>query len=157
MIDAKRWWDHLNQVGPAYGYFPKSSKTHLILKSPELLERAKELFGTDADGVKITTEGKRHVGAVVGSDEFKEKYVREKVEYWVDDVKKLAGIAQDEPQAAMNAFNTGLSQRWKFLQRTVQGIGHLFEPLESAIRNDLIPALCGRAVSDPERRMFALP
>ena len=33
----------------------------------------------------------------------------------------------------------------------------MFEPLESAIRNDLIPALCGRAVSDPERRMFALP
>ena len=50
LTSLKRWWDHLNLYGPAYGYFPKSSKTVLILKSPELLQRAKELFGEEEGG-----------------------------------------------------------------------------------------------------------
>ena len=70
---------------------------------------------------------------------------------------QLAEIARDEPQVALSAFNTGLSQRWKFVQRTIPEISHLFEPLESAIRNELIPALCGREISDLERRIFSLP
>ena len=60
-------------------------------------------------------------------------------------------------QADLNTYNTRLSQRWKFIQRTVPKIAHLFEPLENAIRTDLIPALCGRSISDLERRIFALP
>ena len=68
------------------------------------------------------------------------------------DVLDLADIAKEEPQAALSAFNTGLSQRWKFVQRTVEGIGELFTPLEQAIRDKLIPAVCGRTVSELERR-----
>ena len=70
---------------------------------------------------------------------------------------QLAEIARDEPQVALSAFNTGLSQRWKFVQRTIPEISHLFEPLESVIRSELIPALCGREISDLERRIFSLP
>ena len=33
----------------------------------------------------------------------------------------------------------------------------LFEPLENAIRDQLIPALVGREVSDAERQILALP
>ena len=157
LVDLKVWWDHLNRIGPAYGYFPKYSKTHLILKNPDMLERAKELFGDEANGVKFTVEGKRHLGAAIGSIDFKEKYVNEKVEKWVNDVTQLADIARDEPQVALSAYNTGLSQRWKFVQRTIPSIAELFEPLETAIRHELIPALCGREVSDTERRIFALP
>ena len=83
--------------------------------------------------------------------------MKDKVEKWVKDVKQLADIAKEDPQAALSAYNTGLSQRWKFIQRTVPKIAHLFEPLENAIRTDLIPALCGRSISDLERRIFALP
>ena len=57
----------------------------------------------------------------------------------------------------MNAYNTGLSQRWKFVQRTISNIEHLFEPPEHVIRTNLIPALCGRSISDLERNLFALP
>ena len=73
------------------------------------------------------------------------------------DVKQIAEIAKEEPQAVLSAFNTGLSQRWKFIQRTVRGVSHLFQPLEDAIREHLMPALCGRALSDSERRLSALP
>ena len=84
--ELKKWWDHLNNCGPAYGYFPKAVKTHLIVKSPELLERAEEIFGRD--GVHVTTEGERHIGAVIGSRDFKERYVKNKVNKYHD--KSLA-------------------------------------------------------------------
>ena len=44
-----------------------------------------------------------------------------------------------------------------FLQRTLSDIGHLFQPLESVLREKLIPALVGKHVSDIERRILALP
>jgi hypothetical protein len=37
----------------------------------------------------------------------------------------------------------------------MSGIAHLFQPIEDKIREELIPALCGR--HDLERQMFALP
>ena len=69
-------WQHLNKVGPLYGYFPSAAKTWLILKSPDNLERARELFGPD---VKITTDGKRHIGAALGTEEIKHGFIRNKV------------------------------------------------------------------------------
>ena len=148
------WWLHINDVGPMYGYYPNPPKTHVILKSPELQERAREMFGPH---VKITTEGKRHIGAALGTEDFKASYIRSKVEKWVKDVEELVEIAKEEPQAALCAFNTGLSQRWTFVQRTMHGISALFWPIEDVIRQRLIPAICGRLVTDLERRILALP
>ena len=68
------------------------------------------------------------------------------------DVEQMAEIAEEEPQAALSVYNTGLSQRWTFVQRIMYGISPLFQPIEDVIRQKLIPALCGRAVSDLERR-----
>ena len=118
------------------------------------MERARELFGPH---VKITTNGKRHIGAALGTEEFKHDFIRNKVNNWLKDIEELAQIAIEEPQAALSAYNTALSQRWTFVQRTMRGIGVLFEPIEQAIRNTLIPAICGRPVSDLERSLLALP
>ena len=153
--DLKEWWVQLKDVGPKHGYFPKPAKTYLILKNPELVNEAKRLF--DNDGVNITTEGHRHIGAALGSQSFKEEYVKKKVESWVKDVNNLAEIAIEEPQAALSAYNVGLCKRWTFLQRTVCGISKLFQPLEEAISENLIPAICGRPVTEEQRRMLSLP
>jgi hypothetical protein len=45
----KLWWDDLQNRGPIYGYFPKPSKTWLIVK-PGFYDKAKRLF----PDVKIT-------------------------------------------------------------------------------------------------------
>ena len=119
------------------------------------MERTNELFA--AEGVTITVEGERHIGAVIGSENFKAQYVSSKIGNWILDVEELAAIAKDEPQSALSAYNIGLSKRWTFLQRTVQGISGLFTPLEESIREVLIPAIVGRPVSDMERRLLALP
>ena len=41
--DLKKWWDEITSVGPSYGYFPKPSKSWLIVK-PEFTDEAKVLF-----------------------------------------------------------------------------------------------------------------
>ena len=151
----KIWWEHLKENGPSYGYYPKPTKTHLILKNEDHRERAEYIFG--GDGVNITSEGQRHIGAVLGSDNFRQEFINHKVEAWTRDVLELAKIAKEEPQAALSAYNTGLSQRWKFVQRTVKNIGDLFAPIEQAIRDKLIPAICGRTVSELDRKIMALP
>ena len=150
-----KWWEVLKVIGPLFGYFPKPSKTHLIVKDPSLVARAQELFL--GEGVQITAEGERHIGAALGSENFRKAYVEEKVDKWIKDVQELASIAKEEPQSALSAYNSGLSQRWTFIQRTVQGIANLFIPLEEAIREQFIPALIGRQVSELERRLLALP
>ena len=153
--DLLRWFRKLKELGPLYGYYPEPSKCKLILKNRELYERALKLF--ESEGVEISLEGERHLGAVVGSDQFKETYISTKVQKWAKDVEELSIIALEEPQAAFSGYNIGLSQRWTFVQRTVSNISHLFVPLEEAIKEKLIPALCGRSISDLERRIFALP
>jgi hypothetical protein len=155
VVRLRSYWDTLKTVGPPYGYNPKPSKTYLIVKDQEMLQRANEIFA--GEGVQITAEGERHIGAALGSDNFKTEYVSRKVANWVKDVADLADIAKEEPQCALSAYNTGLSHRWTFLQRTVEGVSQLFQPLEDAIRNLLIPAVVGRHVSDLERRLLALP
>ena len=102
----KSWWDQICHLGPAYGYYPNASKTVLIVKGLENLPCAKSLFSQT--GIKITTEGERHLGAVIGSEEFKNRYINAKVQGWVEDVKELASIAEDEPQSAYCAYTNGL-------------------------------------------------
>ena len=152
--DVLAWWTILNDVGPKYGYHPKASKTWLVVKNPDMMVRARQLFG---DEVKITCEGHRHIGSALGNDDFKKEFVLCKVEKWLVDLHQLVSIAKEEPQVALSAFNTGLSKRWKFIQRVLPDIGHLLQPLEDSIREKLIPALCGRHVSNLERQMLSLP
>ena len=50
--------------------------------------------------IKYTTEGKRHLGAVIGSSIFKDQYVNEKVEKWYKELERLIKISETQPQAA---------------------------------------------------------
>ena len=105
----------------------------------------------------MTTEGERHLGAVIGSDEFRESYVKTKVSKWIEGVEQLSIIGREEPQAALSGYTKGLCHRWTFLQRTVPGISDLFEPLEDVIAHKFIPAIVGREVSKLQRDLLALP
>ena len=149
-----KWWNKLCEEGPKYGYFPLASKTILITK--EVFEdEAHEVFARS--GIQISTTGVRHMGAVIGSECYKEEYVSKKVEKWIQDIEQLAQIAKDEPQAVLSSYTKAVSHRWTYVQRTIPNTKHLFAPLENAIRDKLIPSIVGRSVSDIERRIFALP
>ena len=138
----KTWWDDLTVLGPTFGYYPNGSKTYLVVK-PEHAETARQLF-TDTD-VNISIEGKRHLGAALGSRTFIEEYVTNKVQGWTQEITRLAEIATTQPHPAYAAFTHGLSSRWSYISRTIPDIHDLLLPLETAIHQCLIPALTGRA------------
>ena len=95
------WWRQLSSYGPAYGYFTNAVKTILIVK-PEHLTPAQQFFADT--NIQITARGQRHLGAVLGSREFAEEYVADKVQSWVSKVSALAGITNSRPHAAFSAF-----------------------------------------------------
>ena len=155
ILDLKAWWDRVNETGPEIGYIPNATKSVLIVKS-EHYDHASEVFRDS--GVIVTRNGQRHLGAVIGTEEFKQEYVKEKVREWVKEMKALSDIAKTEPHAAYSAYTHGIQHRWNFLMRTVPGISPLLRPLESAIRQDFIPALVkSHALSEEERTVLALP
>ncbi len=80
-------WDNLCIEGPKYGYYPNASKTVLIVKRQEDLSKAKEVF-KDTE-VHVTNDGDRHLGAVLGSELFRNEYVGKKVCSWVKDRKTI--------------------------------------------------------------------
>ena len=119
-------------------------------------QTAKSVFAET--GITITTHGKRHLGAAIGSSEFAEEYVRGKVDEWTEEVEKLATIAVSQPQAAHAAFVHGIKNKWTYLSRTIPQCGRYLQPLEDAIHQKLVPALTGRPpCSEVERALLALP
>ena len=142
-------------MGPLFGYYPNASKTYLVVK-PEHEDTAREAFA-DTD-VNITTQGKRHLGAALGSKTSTEECVSQKVQEWTRQILKLSEVAIFQPHAAYAAYVHGLSYRWSYLIRTISDIEDLLQPLENAIHQHFIPALTGRPpYSSSERDLLALP
>ena len=85
------WYVALCKEGMTYGYHVNGSKSWLIVKSQILASEAEQGFGST---VNITTEGKRHLGGVIGSTDYKEEYCNEKVNKWREEIEVLSDIAK---------------------------------------------------------------
>ena len=139
-------WDELREAGQPIGYYPKSKKCWLVVK-PEKEGRAKEMRGVCA------TEGRKHLGAALGSRFYFELHVGGKVDDWVGEVTRLAKFARSQPQASYAEFTFGLRHRWTYFMRTLPDIENLLQPISDV----LIPSLTGRNCSEAERDLVALP
>ena len=94
----------------------------------------------------------------MGSPEFIEEYLSNKVGEWTSSVTILSEIAVSQPHAAYSALTHGLSSKWSYLSRVTPNISHLLNPLDVALRAKLLPALTGRsAPNDQECALVALP
>ena len=145
----------MQNSGPSYGYYANPAKTWLIVKEDHL-QSAKMTF--TSTGVNITTHGKRHLSAALGSMSFIESYVQCKVSQWVDTVKTLSCIALTQSHAAYSLLTHGLTSKWNYLKCTIPGISNVLVPLDEVINTHFIPALTGcGSVSDLERQLLALP
>ena len=60
-----------------------------------MLQRA-FTFSKDT-AIKITTEGQRHIGAVIGSSKYKSEYVQNKIDELINEIKVFSMIAKTEP------------------------------------------------------------
>ena len=96
--------------------------------------------------VNITAEGKRHLGAVIGSTEYRNEYVKDLVKDWENQLTILSIIAETQPQAAYSAFASGFKSKPNYFLRTILNIHYLLLPLERTIRNKFIPAVTGNHI-----------
>ena len=86
-------------------------------------EAAQDVFGDT--GINITSHGREYLGSVIGSPDFCEEFVKEKVEEWTCEIKILAPFAKTHPHAAYATHTHGLRHKWKFLLRMVSGLENL--------------------------------
>ena len=152
--ELKVWWENILKFGPYLGYNVNESKSWLITKE-RYINQAKTAFKNSA--IKITTDGHRHLGAVVGTQANKENYVKEKVTEWINAVNNLTKFACTEPHAAYSAFIHGLRHRFTYTMRTIPDISHLLKPLDDAIDNFTKVLLHGYEFNKDERSLFSLP
>ena len=66
------WFKLLTEEGKKHGYHVNGAKSWLIVKSEQIAINVREVFG---DEVNITTKGKRHLGAALGTENFKKEFV----------------------------------------------------------------------------------
>ena len=155
LSDLKKWWDLIVREGEKFGYYVKPSKSWLILKNPEKLNQTQALFKDSP--INITTTGKRHLGASLGSEDFKTEYIDEKVQNWCKRIEKLSEIAKSQPHVAYTAYIHGEQHRYTYFARTIKGISNNLEPLDKIIEEAFIPSLFGRIIADGERELLSLP
>ena len=141
------------EEGPKYGYHPEPEKSFLVVH-PDHFEKAQEFF-QDLN-LNIVT-GHRFLGGFIGSSEDKLKWLKERVQGWVQSVKKLSPAAQQQPQAAYVAFTRCLQNEWTFIQRVVDGDADSFSPLKQTIIDDFLPNLFGSPIQRHEGDLFCRP
>ena len=108
IICLRNWWETLCRLGPKFGYFPEGRKSWLIVKEKQV-QKVQSVFKDT--NIKITTEGQQHLGAVIGSETFKQKYVQEKIDQWIKELRVLCKIAWCEPQEAYSSFIKGFKHK----------------------------------------------
>ena len=151
----RQWWNRLVRVGPSFGYNVNASKTWLLTKE-EHLDHAKTIFQDTQ--VNITTHGCLHLGMALGSKEYIDQFVADRVHHWVQELCILSDIAKSQPHAAHAAFTHGFVHKFSFLCRSIPNIESHLHPLESCIRLHFIPSLTGRSPpNDLERELLGLP
>ena len=142
-------------LGPKFGYYPEASKSWLIVKE-KAKQRAFTVFKDTA--IKITTEGQRHLGAVIGSSKYKREYVQNKIDELINEIKVLSMIAKTEPQAAYSCFITAFKHKPSYIMRTIPDISDQLNQLDELITSEFIPAITGGIhCSDIERKLLSLP
>ena len=95
IMKIRTCWDALSTLGPDFGYFLNDRKCWIIAK-PAKEESVREAFKDTS--INVIVQGQKHLGAAIGSREYLEEYVSEKVTDWINDIAKLAELARSQPQ-----------------------------------------------------------
>ena len=155
ILDLRIWWTMTISESKRFGYYVSESKSWLIIKNPNHFDHAQNIFKDT--GIKITCEGKRHLGAVIGSEDFKSEYVREKISNWPQEIIKLTEYSKTQPHAAYTIFCRGVPHKYTYFTRTIQDIDEHLKPLDDIISNNFLSTLLDSIVTDNERSLFQLP
>ena len=108
--------------------------------------------------IKIRTAGQRHLGAGIGSSKCKRRYVQDKIDELVNEIKVLSMIAKTEPQVAYSCFITAFRHKPSYIMKTIPDISDQLNQLDEVITFEFIPAITGEIhCSNIERKLLSLP
>ena len=145
----KNWWTNIISKGGHFGYYVNEKKSWL-LKNEALLETAANLFSDSK--VNITAEGKMHLGAALGSSDFRIKYV-----FKYEELKTSSNFVKSQPQAAYPAFCFEEQNKYSYFFPTIPSMSELMKPVDEIIQNDLLPSIIGGPITENERQLYSLP
>ena len=91
----KSWWDLLLVEGGKIGFHVNAGKSWLIAKNDAVFNEASELF--NGTSINITLDGQRHLGAVLGSNQFRSQYTTDLVSTWCREMERLSELAESQP------------------------------------------------------------
>ena len=97
ILSLKYCWDTLCKLGPKFGYFSEPTKSWLIVRS-DCSGKAFRIF--KHTNIQLITRGKKHLGAALGTSQFRDDYTMEKLNKWVEKLHVLSEIAKIEPHTA---------------------------------------------------------
>ena len=136
----KYWFDTLCKHGPKFGYYPQASKTWLIVKDA-YATKSNEIFKHSS--IQITSTGQRHLGAIIGTTEYKQEYMNEKLTTWIQEIRMLSEIAKTDPQSVYICFTSAFKHKITYYMRTIPNISNLLQKIDDVILADFIPAITG--------------
>ena len=84
---------------------------------------------------------KRHLGAIIGSQEYRDEYLINKTDQIANELNNLCEIAKLESQASHSCFVSSLKHKLNYIMRTIPNISHLLKPRDSIILPKCIPAI----------------
>ena len=142
-------------IGSFLWLFSKCKKTWLVTKQ-QYCSIGRKIF-TDTT-VNVTSDGRPHLGAPVGTTEYVETFTMHKIDCWISEIDKLSSIAISQPNAAYTSFTHGLISRWLYVSRTVPDTSSSFHKLDEALLTKFMPALTGMdSPGTLQHSHFALP
>ena len=103
--------------------------------------------------INVTTGGKRHLGASLGTDEFTMQHMNEKVSSWLIQLENLNKIAESNPQVAYSAYINSFQHKFTYFMRTIPNISSTLDFLASTF----LPTLFGTMITKTDRDLYSLP
>ena len=120
-----------------------------------MMEKAQRSFPNT--GIMLTTVGQSHLGAAIGTSNFRVRCAAEKVTKWCNELHRLADFAKTQLHAAYSAFTHGILSQYAYFMRTIPGMHEFIKPVDDVIRLELLPALLNSIVSKVDRKLYLFP
>ena len=94
--------------------------------------------------INIIHEGRPYLGAAIGTQDYVNKYMSEKVRKWKEELNTLSTIAVTQPHAAFAAFIHGYVHKFCYICQVCPNIEDSLQSVEESSRCRFIPAITGR-------------
>ena len=114
-------------------------------------------------GMKLPDQGfrkslEKDTSIQLSGVDYRDKYMKDLVKDWDNQLIILATITETQLQAAYSAFVSGFKNKLNYFMRTIPNIRHLLLPLERAVRVKFTSAVTGGHIcNDKEIVLISLP